>query len=74
MKTAKVVQILISASAMSLLFGCSEPEMPEVNDTNCKLENIKKLENRAMQQEFSSKCLRRSGGFRESSGESFTVQ
>lgn len=74
MKPIKALQILVIASAASLIGGCFDAELPEVNDTNCKLENIKKIEDRALQKEFSSKCLRRSGGFKESSGESFTVQ
>lgn len=73
MKKSKTLQILTVASAAILMSGCFDEAMPEVNDTNCLVENIKKIEDRTMQQEFSSKCLRR-GGFKESSGESFTVQ
>lgn len=73
MNISKTLQILTVATAAAFLPGCFEEKMPEVNDTNCQLENIKKLDSRELQAEFSSKCLRRSG-FKESSGESFTVQ
>ena len=39
--------------------------MPEVNDENCKLENIQKIEEKGMQQEFAGKCARR-GTFKPS--------
>ncbi len=31
----------------------------EVNDENCKLENIKKIGNKEVREEFGSKCFRR---------------
>jgi len=45
-----------TALALVLLVGC-EKKLPEVNDENCKSENIAKLD-KNMQQELSSKCLR----------------
>ncbi len=73
MESAKNLPLVATASLAIFLSGCFEEKMPEVNDTNCKPENIKKLDSRAMQQEFSSKCLRR-GTFKKSSGEGFTVK
>lgn len=46
-----------------LLFGafflsaCSE-KMPEVNDENCKIENINSIKDDAIRAAFSSKCFR----------------
>lgn len=45
-----------------LAAGCSQKPaatMPEVNDENCKTENVLKIEDKAMRQEFVSKCIRR---------------
>lgn len=47
------------------LTGCFEEEMPEVNNENCKTENILKIKSKSLQQEFSSQCLRR-GEFKAS--------
>ncbi|MCH7305288.1 entry exclusion lipoprotein TrbK [Acinetobacter sp. Ac_3412] len=38
--------------------ACSE-KMPEVNDENCKPENIRKIEDGANRADFGSKCFRR---------------
>lgn len=35
------------------------PVLPVVNDENCKIENIKKIEDKAAQQEFAGLCFRR---------------
>ena len=44
-----------------LVSGCDRrPTMPEVNDENCKLENIEKIADTATRQEFGSKCFHRS--------------
>lgn len=47
---------------MLTLSGCDSPApevaLPEVNDENCKHENIVKLD-KSVQKEFSSLCLRR---------------
>jgi entry exclusion lipoprotein TrbK len=34
--------------------------MPEVNDTNCQIEAIKKIEDRATREKFAGLCSRRS--------------
>ena len=64
----KVIRIIRSLGIVSLVFivsGCSDAKMPEVNNINCQHENILKIEDKAMQQDFASKCLRR-GGFKPS--------
>ncbi len=73
MKSVKILPLVATASLAIFLSGCFEEKMPEVNDANCKTENIKKIEDRTIQQEFASKCLRR-GTFKKSSGEGFTVK
>ncbi|CCJ49549.1 Putative entry.exclusion protein TrbK, partial [Bordetella parapertussis Bpp5] len=44
--------------------GCDNkpaiPPMPEVNDTNCQIEAIKKIEDRATREKFAGLCSRRS--------------
>ena len=61
--------ILTVALSINLMAGCdSKPAMqslPEVNNENCKTENIAKIQDKGMQQEFSGKCLRR-GTFKPS--------
>lgn len=44
--------------------------MPEVNDENCKGENIDKIEDKEMRSEFTKQCLMR-GDFTPSSKDSF---
>lgn len=57
--------ILAAATlAAALLAGCekqpaSQP-MPEVNDTNCKTEAIKKIEDKATREAFAGECAHRS--------------
>lgn len=70
MKAINTIRLIGAASVAVLLTGCFDEKMPEVNDTNCQIENIKKIENKAMQQDFATKCLRRgnprSGEFKAS--------
>ncbi|MBX4558827.1 entry exclusion lipoprotein TrbK [Klebsiella pneumoniae] len=70
MKSFNAIQLLGAASVAVLLTGCFDEKMPEVNDINCQHENILKIEDKAMQQDFASKCLRRgnprSGEFKAS--------
>lgn len=50
-------------TAIILMAGCEseeETEIPEVNDKNCLLENIKKLPNKSTRQELAGECSRRS--------------
>lgn len=44
---------------MVLLVGCDN-RMPEVNDTNCQIEKIKKIEDRATREKLAGLCLRQS--------------
>lgn len=57
-------RILISATIATIVMaGCEseeETEIPEVNDENCLLENIKKLPNKSTRQELAGECSRRS--------------
>ncbi len=59
MKSIHSLKMIAAASLAILISGCSEQKMPEVNDFNCQIGNIKKIEDKAMQENFSSKCLRR---------------
>ena len=59
MKAIHITQSLGAVSLALLLTGCFDEKMPEVNDINCQHENILKIEDKEMQQEFASKCLRR---------------
>ena len=47
-----------------LVAGCDNkpviPPMPEVNDSNCQIEAIKKIEDRATREKFAGLCSRRS--------------
>lgn len=65
---------LIAITALAATVACSpKPElqtMPELNDENCIHENIQKLTDKAMQQEFAGKCLRR-GSFTPSPRKGF---
>jgi entry exclusion lipoprotein TrbK len=78
MKASKVLTLIVAAALAAFVAGCdveSVPqealqEMPEVNDENCKFENIKKIEGKGIQQEFSGKCLRR-GSFQTSMPRSY---
>lgn len=36
-----------------------DPVLPVVNDENCKIENIKKIEDKAAREAFASLCIRR---------------
>lgn len=63
----KQLKFCILATVMvALLNGCTtdapEPEIPEVNDENCKPEIIIKIENKQAREKFAGLCLRR-GGF-----------
>ncbi len=52
------------ASLLVLVVGCDNrpaiPPMPEVNDTNCQIDAIKKIEDRATREKFAGLCSRRS--------------
>lgn len=65
----KALTLALAAALAALSAGCDNKPalqaMPEVNDENCKLENIQKIEEKGMQQEFAGKCARR-GTFKPS--------
>jgi entry exclusion lipoprotein TrbK len=56
--------ILLVGLVVVLVAGCdnkpSIPLMPEVNDTNCQIAAIKKIEDRATREKFAGLCSRRS--------------
>ncbi len=52
--------LVLTVFAAVALYGCSEPELPAVNDENCTTEAIKSIQSKAAQQEFASLCSRRS--------------
>lgn len=70
MKAIKALSLVSAALVVALVAGCDNKQatvpMPEVNDENCKHENIVKIENKGVQQAFSSLCLRRGGEFKPS--------
>lgn len=55
--------LLIAAVMAALLAGCEKQPaiqaMPEVNDANCQIEAIKKIEDRATREEFAGLCSTR---------------
>ena len=70
MKAIKALSLTSAALVAALVAGCDNKPatapMPEVNDENCKPENIAKIEDQGVQQAFSSLCLRRGGEFKPS--------
>ena len=56
--------MLLAGLVVALLAGCdSKPAtqaMPEVNDANCQIEKIKKIEDKATRETFAGLCSRRS--------------
>ncbi|WP_127170733.1 entry exclusion lipoprotein TrbK [Xanthomonas euvesicatoria] len=55
--------MLLAGLVVVLVAGCDKPAippMPEVNDTNCQIEAIKKIEDRATREKFAGLCSRRS--------------
>ncbi|MGL0788813.1 entry exclusion lipoprotein TrbK [Xanthomonas translucens] len=70
MKAIKALSLASAALVAALVTGCDNKPatvtMPEVNDVNCKPENIAKITDKGVQQSFSSQCLRRIGDFKPS--------
>lgn len=60
----KKTMLLAGLVVVVLVAGCDNkpaiPPMPEVNDTNCQIEAIKKIEDRATREKFAGLCSRRS--------------
>lgn len=56
--------IFLTSLVVMLLAGCDNKQatqfMPEVNDTNCQIESIRKIEDKAMRETFAGLCSRRS--------------
>lgn len=57
---------MLAALVMALVAGCDNKPitkaMPEVNDENCLIENIKKIEDKATREQFAGQCSRRPAG------------
>ena len=58
----KLTPLLLTLLALA---GCDDQQnsqaIPEVSDTNCTLDVINQIEDRAAQAEFAGQCSRRSG-------------
>lgn len=56
--------MLLAGFVVALVASCDNkpaiPPMPEVNNTNCQIEAIKKIEDRATREKFAGLCSRRS--------------
>lgn len=56
--------MLLAGLVVVLVAGCDNkpviPPMPEVNDSNCQIEAIKKIEDRTAREKFAGLCSRRS--------------
>jgi entry exclusion lipoprotein TrbK len=70
MKTIKVLGLVAAATiSAALAAGCDKGPatfvLPQVNDENCKPENLAKIGDKEAQQAFSSQCMRR-GEFKQS--------
>lgn len=68
MKPGKVWAVIVTVAIAAFVSGCDKKPaagtLPDVNDENCKLENIKRIKDKGMQQEFAGKCARRGGSTR----------
>ena len=57
---------MLAALVLALVAGCdSKPvtkAMPEANDENCLIESIKKIEDKAMREQFAGQCSQRPVG------------
>ena len=55
--------MLLAGLVAVLVAACDNkpaiPPMPEVNDINCQIEAIKKIEDRATREKFAGQCSRR---------------
>lgn len=69
MSTQRLFAAIMATALVTLTAGCDNKPalqaMPEVNDENCMLANIQKIEDKGIQQEFAGKCARR-GTFKPS--------
>ena len=61
-----LLKLLTATILIVIAGGCSNNEEPpkqavklEVNDENCKFENIKKIEDKPAREEFAGLCFRR---------------
>ena len=70
MNARKLSSVALVAMVAALVSACSpdipKEEAPTVNDENCKLENIIKINDKATREEFSAACLRRGPAFKPS--------
>lgn len=56
----------LAAVLVLLIAGCDNQSamqaLPTVNDANCQIEKIKRIQNKAARQEFAGQCSRRTSG------------
>jgi entry exclusion lipoprotein TrbK len=52
-------QVLLLAFLFIGLAGCGKSELPEVNDENCKRDNIKKIKDDELRKKFATDCFYR---------------
>ncbi len=53
--------VALATVLATLVAGCSRKPL-EVNEENCKIENVQKIEDKEMRQEFGGRCFMRGGG------------
>ena len=62
----KTSVLMLAALVMTLVAGCDNNPVaqaaPEVNDENCLIENIKKIEDKTTRERFAGQCSRRPVG------------
>ena len=68
--TAALVAAVLAGCAPDAPEEPTQEGMPVVNDANCKLENIKKIQDEKVRQAFGDACARR-GGFKPSTGKTY---
>ena len=59
LKKTPLIALILMLSACFDSQSTEDYELPEVNDENCKTENIMKIENIEKRQEMGSACFRR---------------
>lgn len=70
METKRFIFVVLAVFLTILISACVQEEppavkTPEVNDENCKFENLKLIKDKAVREELASLCIRR-GSFRPS--------
>lgn len=70
MKGRNPITLLAIVALTTLISGCKNETMPEVNEVNCLQENVQRIKDKDIKEEFTGLCLRRvdprSGGYEPS--------